>query len=509
MDDAGAPVAVEISTIFRGVTIGTRLLGGTDRGRGFRVGSEPGVDAPADPADLGAPAHTLVEEAAAGAGDGAGWTVVLTPRMECEVSASPGEGASPRRGPSFGLPAGAAARVRCGEVTFLVSSTRRPPKVPAPLLDRRRLKSDLAYLGAAAALLASVLSVLHFVRVDGGGVLHVDRTAVHLDEGRHRWALAVLSSAEGGSFAPALRPAASNGPAAQSPRGERRSEQPAGAKRALAARRAASSAAPSSGARFGRVEAREEASRAGILGILSAARGTPAAIAFQRESALGEDAAGVLAGLVGPQLGSAYSLGGLALAGTGAHGGGTGEGTIGFGSLHTVGIGRGNRGGLALVATGAGGGGTGEGTISLGSLGKLGYGRGNGGGFGSGYGSGAGGLAGRRAGLPDVIASSARVRGGHDADTIRRIVRLHINEVRYCYERELARKPDLAGRLVIDFTIAASGQVGAAMVQSSTVGNAGVERCTIEAVRRWEFPRPLGGGIAIVSYPFVLTPAGA
>ena len=29
-----------------------------------------------------------------------------------------------------------------------------------------------------------------------------------------------------------------------------------------------------------------------------------------------------------------------------------------------------------------------------------------------------------------------------------------------------------------------------------------------QAVRRWEFPKPLGGGIVIVSYPFVLTPAG-
>ena len=35
-----------------------------------------------------------------------------------------------------------------------------------------------------------------------------------------------------------------------------------------------------------------------------------------------------------------------------------------------------------------------------------------------------------------------------------------------------------------------------------------VENCTVQAVRRWEFPKPLGGGIVIVSYPFVLTPAG-
>ena len=39
--------------------------------------------------------------------------------------------------------------------------------------------------------------------------------------------------------------------------------------------------------------------------------------------------------------------------------------------------------------------------------------------------------------------------------------------------------------------------------------NVRVENCTVQAVRRWEFPKPLGGGIVIVSYPFVLTPAGS
>jgi hypothetical protein len=40
------------------------------------------------------------------------------------------------------------------------------------------------------------------------------------------------------------------------------------------------------------------------------------------------------------------------------------------------------------------------------------------------------------------------------------------------------------------------------------VANGPVENCIVQAVRRWEFPKPLGGGIVIASYPFVLTPAG-
>src|SRR6476619_3930209 len=61
---------------------------------------------------------------------------------------------------------------------------------------------------------------------------------------------------------------------------------------------------------------------------------------------------------------------------------------------------------------------------------------------------------------------------------------------------------------MVQSTIAASGVVIAAVIQNSTLGNAQVENCTVQAVRRWEFPKPLGGGIVIVAYPFVLTPNG-
>jgi len=144
--------------------------------------------------------------------------------------------------------------------------------------------------------------------------------------------------------------------------------------------------------------------------------------------------------------------------------------------------------------------------MGLGNLGTIG--KGGGGGNGSGYGRGAGGLGGKRAKAPDVIPGQANVRGSLDGEIIRRIIRRHVNEVKYCYEQELVKKPDLGGRIMVQFTIAASGQVIASVLQNSTVGNAHVENCTVLAVRRWEFPKPRGGGIVIVSYPFVLTPTG-
>jgi hypothetical protein len=41
-------------------------------------------------------------------------------------------------------------------------------------------------------------------------------------------------------------------------------------------------------------------------------------------------------------------------------------------------------------------------------------------------------------------------------------------------------------------------------VQQSTLGDDTVEQCIAQAIERWTFPKPSGGGIVIVSYPFVL-----
>jgi TonB family protein len=218
--------------------------------------------------------------------------------------------------------------------------------------------------------------------------------------------------------------------------------------------------------------AEEQAQKSGVIGLLKSTEGSHLASIFGRDTALGNDAENVLGGLVGTQIGEAYGVGGLGLVGSGKGGGGTGEGTIGLGNLGTIG-------------------------------------KGGGGGNGSGYGRGAGGLGGRRASAPDVVPGTAQVRGSLDKEIIRRIIRRHLNEVKFCYEKELMHKADLYGRVMVQFTISGTGQVIASIVSNSTMNSPSVEQCIAQAVKRWEFPKPQGGGIVIVSYPFVLKAAGA
>jgi len=430
----------------------------------FVVGSESGVDAPVDPEYVPSPAHPLV------AAQGGDYVINATPRMGGEIvidgQSYPLAQFVQQRGSSFSLPPNGYARLDCGETTFLITSTNRPRVLEVPFLTWR-WNEQVYTVGSAVALLLFLLMIFS---------VPPDPKSLSLDlfNSDNRFVKFLIKPPEEKEedipeFLKSKKPEEQGGKGKRH-KGE---EGKMGKKTSKNKEGLYGLKGPKDNPdpHLAKKLAEEQAKNAGILGVLKQSEGSHIASIFGRDSALGNDAADVLGGLVGNQIGEAYGVGGLGLVGTGSGGGGTGEGTIGLGNLGTIG-------------------------------------KGGGGGNGSGYGRGAGGLGGRRAHAPDVIPGQANVRGSLDKEIIRRIIRRHINEVKYCYEQELTKKPSLGGRIMVQFTIAASGQVIASVLQNSTMGNARVENCTVQAVRRWEFPKPLGGGIVIVSYPFVLTPAG-
>jgi hypothetical protein len=110
--------------------------------------------------------------------------------------------------------------------------------------------------------------------------------------------------------------------------------------------------------------------------------------------------------------------------------------------------------------------------------------------------------------VPVATLGHLELRGALDRELVRRVVHQHLNEVRYCYEQAALADHELAGRVEVQFTIEGTGLVHTAVVQSSTLHHGVAEGCITQAVRRWEFPKPQGGGVVIVSYPFVLKLAG-
>jgi len=116
------------------------------------------------------------------------------------------------------------------------------------------------------------------------------------------------------------------------------------------------------------------------------------------------------------------------------------------------------------------------------------------------------GLLKKAAGGPITIAQEPMVLGSITPEDVDRVIKQHLSQIRYCYQRQLPRQPDLAGKLVVKFVIAKDGGVSSASIKSSTVANTAVESCVVDRIQRMHFVEPQGGGIAIVSYPFLFSP---
>ena len=155
-------------------------------------------------------------------------------------------------------------------------------------------------------------------------------------------------------------------------------------------------------------------------------------------------------------------------------------------------------GGLGSRGSGLGGGGSAEG---LGGLCTKGRGSGS-----SGYGSGGGNFGAKGEGGIGRIGGDPIILGALDKSLIDAVIKRNMNQIRYCYKRELTKNPNLGGKITVKFVIAKDGSVSKADIKSSTMSNASVESCITGRFMRFKFPEPNGGGIVIVSYPFIFAP---
>ena len=205
----------------------------------------------------------------------------------------------------------------------------------------------------------------------------------------------------------------------------------------------------------------------GLVSVLGGGGGGGLATIFG-QGGLGGDIKGAIGNMHGPQVGDAGGFGGLGLRGTGTGGGGSGN-TIGIGGIGT---------------------------------------KGRGGGLG-GYGAGMGGLGGKKKTDVAISDGESTIQGSLDKELIRQVIQRNMGQIRYCYEKELQKKPDLAGKVVIRFEIAPKGNVPNAKVHTgSTLRDAALGECITVRIRNWRFPEPKGGGKVIVTYPFVFKSAG-
>ena len=85
----------------------------------------------------------------------------------------------------------------------------------------------------------------------------------------------------------------------------------------------------------------------------------------------------------------------------------------------------------------------------------------------------AAGISGDRVESIALDTTGSSVDEGLTKDEVGEVIHRHLSEVRYCYESSILRTPDLEGKLVMGFTIGATGQAGCTRPRSV--------RCPVEA----------------------------
>ncbi len=98
---------------------------------------------------------------------------------------------------------------------------------------------------------------------------------------------------------------------------------------------------------------------------------------------------------------------------------------------------------------------------------------------------------------------AAVIMGAIDRSVVDAYIKRNLAKIRWCYEKELAKSPNLFGRISITFIIGGNGSVSTSKVSRTTMKSEPVESCVASVIKQIRFPKPKGGGIVTVNYPFV------
>jgi TonB family protein len=96
--------------------------------------------------------------------------------------------------------------------------------------------------------------------------------------------------------------------------------------------------------------------------------------------------------------------------------------------------------------------------------------------------------------------------GTQDQVNVRYRVNSHLYRVRECYQKELRRKPSLAGSMRVGFVVSPEGRVAELKVLKGTVRHPPLEACVLGVIRGIYFGRPPSGQPVKVIYPLEFKP---
>ena len=107
---------------------------------------------------------------------------------------------------------------------------------------------------------------------------------------------------------------------------------------------------------------------------------------------------------------------------------------------------------------------------------------------------------------PETEIKETRPAGFCEKGAVARVMRGRSGAYRACYEMQLQRKPTLAGRIRVRFTIEPNGSVSGVKVTQNQL-NAKVASCIVKQISTLKFAKP-DGGICVIQWPFKFQPGG-
>lgn len=99
--------------------------------------------------------------------------------------------------------------------------------------------------------------------------------------------------------------------------------------------------------------------------------------------------------------------------------------------------------------------------------------------------------------LPDPV-----VVGALEASKVSAVIETHLAAIDACYTTEVAKHPELKGKVLVKFSIGTDGSVRHARTESTSLRHEPTEACLAEVVSKATFPAPESGKLAVVQFPF-------
>jgi len=94
------------------------------------------------------------------------------------------------------------------------------------------------------------------------------------------------------------------------------------------------------------------------------------------------------------------------------------------------------------------------------------------------------------------------VKGNLSTREIQKVLSKNIDQIKYCYEKIMLRKPDLKGKITVFWRINQKGKVNLIKIDSATLKNENINICIKNKIERWEFPITKNDTYTQVKYPF-------